>query len=520
MAEIRRTGDREAVDYTARDYDDLLQSMTALIPAKLPEWTGHGSEADFGRVLLELFAHMGDLLSYYLDRAASESFLGTARTRRAVMQHLRLIGYRLGTAAPASAALSLSVPAAVTGVLVIRRGDAFATRSQKDRPSVRFEYAREEDLTIDTGVLPVDASGRKVFFPIPVEEGRLISGEVLGTSDGSPDQRFPLGHPRLVLKGAGAGQAPFRDVILTTELGGVVEPWTLRESLAFSREGQRDFAIEVDEEDRATVLFGDGAFGAIPSSGAVVRATYRVGGGSPGNLPADTIRTIVNAPQLALLGARVTNPAPATGGAERESIEHAVRHAPAVHRSLGRAVTAEDYRALALGFPGVGKVRAEAAGWNRVALHVAPRGGGFVSDVLEAGLLAYFEDRRPLSTLVEIRDVDYVPVHVTAEVGVSSYHGRQEVVAQVQRAAGGLLAFDSVDFGQTLYLSKFYEAIEAIEGVTFVTVTEFRRAGSPPGTVEATGKIVLHPSELATAPDPVTHPDYRGGIRVLAQGGF
>ena len=93
--------------------------------------------------------------------------------------------------------------------------------------------------------------------------------------------------------------------------------------------------IEIDEEDRATMRFGDGAFGAIPPSGA----------DDQGHLPcrrwahrqcrrAGTIQTIVNAPQLALLGAKVTNPEPATGGAERESIEHAVMHAPAVFRSL------------------------------------------------------------------------------------------------------------------------------------------------------------------------------------------
>ncbi len=95
----------------------------------------------------------------------------------------------------------------------------------------------------------------------------------------------------------------------------------------------------------------------------------------------------------------MTNPAAAVGGAERESIEHAVEHAPAVFRtrarhSIKRAVTAEDYKALALDFSGVGKVRAEAANWNIVTLFVAPAGGGLVSDVLEADLLAYFEDKR------------------------------------------------------------------------------------------------------------------------------
>src|SRR5262245_20573005 len=124
MADIRTTNGRPVVDYMARDYDSLLQAMRALIPEKLPEWSDYESEADFGNVLLQLFAHMGDILSYYQDRVANESFLGTAQERRSVIQHLRLIGYRLSTAAPASAALTLTVPVTCNEILTIRQGDA------------------------------------------------------------------------------------------------------------------------------------------------------------------------------------------------------------------------------------------------------------------------------------------------------------------------------------------------------------------------------------------------------------
>jgi len=172
--------------------------------------------------------------------------------------------------------------------------------------------------------------------------------------------------------------------------------------------------MTIDEEDRATVMFGDGAFGAIPVTSSVIKVTYRVGGGSVGNVAANTIQTIVNAPQLALLGAKITNPEAATGGAERESIEHAVLHAPTVFRSLKRAVTTADYEALALDFKGVGKVQAKAVNWNTVNLYVAPEGGGYVSDVLVKNLLAYFEDKRLITTTIAIEDVEYVKIYVTA----------------------------------------------------------------------------------------------------------
>ncbi len=522
MAKIVQVNETQVVDYMARDYESLLAAMYAQIPSKLPQWNDFANEADFGNVLLELFAHLGDILSYYQDRVANESFLGTARTRRSVIEHLRLIGYKLATAVPAAANLSVTVPAAVNTVVTINQGDAFATKSQKTKPSIRFEYAREAPLTIDFSTLAVDpVTGKKTFNDLPVEEGRLIKAERIGTSDGTPNQRYPLAHPGLILRPIGVTQTTSRDVVLVTQLGAVITLWTLQDTLAFSRAGQNDYVIEIDDQDAATVMFGDGAFGAIPANGSQIVATYRSGGGTAGNTPAGTIQTIVGAPQLALLGAQVSNVEAATGGADRETIERAVQHAPAVFRSLKRAVTAADYEALALSFKGVGKVRATATGWNTVTLYVAPEGGGKVSDVLEANLKAYLEDKRMLSQLVEIADVDYVPIFVTAEIGIESYYLRSEVLANVQQATAALLAFDNVDFGRTLYLSKFYEVSEAVPGVLFVNITEFRRFDVLTSAVEPSGKILLGPNEVPVAPEPSLNPAYSKGILVVItnQGG-
>ena len=524
MAELTTVNGRSHIDFMARDYDSLLRSMRALTPSTLPEWEDFESEADFGNVLLQLFAHMGDILSYYQDRVVNESFLGTAQNRRSMIHHLRLIGYQLATAAPASTNLTLTVPTSCNEIITIRRGDAFATKSEKDKPSVRFEYTSETPLSFDCSQLPV-VNGRKVysatpvdtgpFGGVPVEEGRLIQDEVVGISDGSPNQRFTLPHPRLILRSLGRGQTINRDIILRTELGSEpnvsIEEWTLQDSLAFGREGQRDFVIEIDEQDRVTILFGDGDFGAIPPIGVVIKATYRVGGGLIGNVAANTIVTIADASALALLGAQVSNPKPATGGDDRESLDHAVQHAPGVFRSQKRAVTADDYETLALDFKGVGKVRAKHTNWNTVTLFVAPQGGGQVSDVLRNNLLAYFEDKRPISTVVEIEDVDYVEIFVTAVVGVRSAYAPEVVRGQVQTAGGNILAFGNVDFGQIMYLSKFYEAIEAIEGVEFANIIEFRRA-SGQDAVQPEGKIELDASEIPTNPEAA---QYTGNIQVL-----
>jgi uncharacterized phage protein gp47/JayE len=462
MAKINTVNNRQVIDYMARDYDSFKQAMIDLIPSKLPKWTDR-SEADFGIVLIEIFAYMADILSYYQDRIANESFLATAQERRSVLQHLRLIGYELEPAAAAFAELSLIVSNDKIDVVQINKGDQFAIKSSATEKSVNFEYVSDSPLEINLGTLVPDSAGPgfKKFVPIPVKEGQMIRGEILGISDGTPNQIFQLAQPKMLHD--------------SLELKvGQGEPWLLRKNLIYSRSTEKHYSIKIDENDITHIYFGDNIYGEVPNDGAQIVATSRVGGGVQGNVAQDRIKVISNAPQLQALAAEVTNEEAATGGAERESIEHAVKFAPTVFASLQRGVTREDYVALAKLFPGVAKARAEAANWNYIDLYIAPSGGGIVTDLLESDLLAYFEDKRMMTALIRIKDPIYVHVYITAEVNVKSYYFQADVRHQIEEAIQEeVLNFDKLDFGQPVYLSKVYEAIENIEGVDFVNVSEF-----------------------------------------------
>lgn len=515
--EVNNESNGRTINYMARDYDSFLLSMRQLIPEIMPEWVDFEKESDFGNVLLQLFAHMGDILSFYQDRLVNESFLVTAKERRSIIQHLKLISYQLATATPASTTLTLEINADVNDVVRISNGDAFATKSSKDTKSVRFEYIGENQ-DLDCSSLAVDLITNKKYFQILIEEGKSIKSDVLGNSTGENNQRFQFNYKGLILRSIGSSGIVNRDIKVWTDLGGVIDQeWRLQESLAFSDLDSQDYVIEIDELDQATVIFGGASGGSIIPVSSIVKVDYRIGGGKKGNVAANTIVTITDAPGLNLIGAKVYNPQPATGGAERESIEHAISHAPGVFRSLKRAVTSADYEALALNFNGVGKVRAELVNWNRVTLYIAPSGGGRVSDVLKSNLLAYFEDKRPLSTLIDIKDVDYVKIYLSAEVGIESYYSKEDMRRKVENAVSELLSFEEVDFAQVIYVSKFYEKIEAIEGVVYVTINDFYREGQP-GLDDDNGKIKLNASEIPRVPGIAVEDDevdleYRAGLK-------
>lgn len=471
-----------AIDYTNKDFASLREAMLELARYRLPEWTDR-SASDVGMLLVDLFAYLGDISFYYLDRTASECFLDTAVERRSLVDLLRLVGYELAGPVAAAADLTLLFTAPGPGddpVVIVPRGATFESTDQGGGVQ-SFQYTGQ-DLEIDLSSAMVDAvpDGRLAYGGLPVRHSRSVSDEILGSSTGEIGETFVI------------GQGPLIPGSLRLEIdeGAGWVAWQERENLLYhtlpsgrisvSGPDSRDYVVRRDAEGISRVLVGDGINGRrLPAGGANnVRASYRVGGGVVGNVPAATITTAVTNVQR--LDA-VTNPAPAAGGAGEEDLERARRFGPLTFRAGQRAVTLGDYVALAFQAGGVAKVRATSRGWNQVDLHVAPEGDSCrpVPDDLRTRLLAFFEDRRMVSTLVSIRDAACVPVDLSLGVIAAHNFPAEEVRQRVETAVEDLLAFRRVDFGQTLFVSKLYEAVEAVDGVFAVTVTRFKRRDAP-----------------------------------------
>ena len=67
-------------DYTNRDYTSIRNDLLNRASVVLPEWTSRDS-SDFGILFVDLVSYMGDILHYYVDQAARESFLVNAKKR-------------------------------------------------------------------------------------------------------------------------------------------------------------------------------------------------------------------------------------------------------------------------------------------------------------------------------------------------------------------------------------------------------------------------------------------------------
>lgn len=149
------------VDYRARDARSLLALMVDRSRRVMPGW--EPGPADQTTMLLELLANRLDHLSYRQETAVAEGYIGTARLRRSVEDHARLVDYAPDAGLSASTMLRFDLgPDDVT---------ALGLADQVQRPG---------GLVVPAGTLVVnaDATDRLVVFateaPLPFEESLRV----------------------------------------------------------------------------------------------------------------------------------------------------------------------------------------------------------------------------------------------------------------------------------------------------------------------------------------------------------
>jgi predicted phage baseplate assembly protein len=178
---------------------------------------------------------------------------------------------------------------------------------------------------------------------VPTVNAEVVHNEILGRSDGTPAQRFPLQRSPVV-----ASEKP---LTLTVLIGEEEQTWSEVRHFALSGPDDRHFRIDAYAGELhfgpALRIVGGGLkrYGAIPQAGAVLRLeSYRTGGGQAGNVARGHVRVLkTSIPYVS----RVENRSPAIGGAEAETLDDAKARGPLLLRSRGRAVTAEDFEELA-----------------------------------------------------------------------------------------------------------------------------------------------------------------------------
>jgi hypothetical protein len=303
--------------------------------------------------------------------------------------------------------------------------------------------------------------------------------------------------------------------------------WHAQPDLLRSSNLDRHFVIESEQDGSARLRFGDHHHGRAPNAGTPFVARYRVGNGTVGNVGHDAIQHILTGD--ARISA-VRNPLPAIGGAEPESMEAVRQAAPYAYRRQQRAVTADDYAEVARRHPDVQRAAATFR-WNghghTVFVTVDRFGGRPITNEFEEQLIGFLDGFRMAGYDLEVDAPRFAALEIDLFVCAHPDHFRSRVRHQVLREMGtsiqpdgsrGLFHPDALTFGQPVYLSAIYSRVMAVEGVSSVRATVFRRRGRPNPTPLADGVIEFGRTEIAQLDNDPNFPE-RGAIQINMGGG-
>jgi len=317
------------LDYTDRDFDSLRFRLQGLIRTVFPQWTDF-NVANFGNILSEMFAYVGDTLHYYQDNQSAEAFWPTLTQRISAIRQGALINFTLRGAASASGSLTVSLPytAPVGQTLPIPEGTRVST-SDPEGPKM-FRVTQDYSL----------AAGQSIS--VEIEQAELVGPQQFVSND-EPNQEIVL------------QRTPYLDdsIVISAANGAYSQVDTLLEA----KPTDRVYRVMVDQFYRAHVIFGNGKTGEIPQGN--ISITYKVGGGLDGNVEPGSINILMDtlffSPSGESAPASVTNPSELSGGADAMTVEEAKLLAPASLRTLNRSVSRDDFAYVAQTVRGVAR---------------------------------------------------------------------------------------------------------------------------------------------------------------------
>jgi predicted phage baseplate assembly protein len=333
------------------------------------------------------------------------------------------------------------------------------------------------------------------------------------------------------------------------------EIWTPLPHLLDCGSYDQNFVAEVDNDGRATLRFGDDDYARRPTGVVNSVARFRIGNERSGNIGAETLVHVVapdpaepldpanpGAPLFFAAVERVYQPSAAQLGTDAETIEQVRQFAPEAFRAIQfRAVTESDWNEVALRNPDVAAARASfhwTGSWYTVFVAINPSdavnlerlpGGGLeLTPQFATAMLAWLTRFKLAGYDLVVRAATFVPLEIDVQLCVARGYFRGDVIAAVTRIlsnrsfADGTRGFFhrlSFGFGEAVYLSRLYAALDHVAGLDSATVTVFKRYWEVAGDELKQGLISMGAFEIPRLDNDPSSPE-DGVLRLIAVGGL
>ena len=530
------------IKYLNRNFDSFRGQLIEFAKNYFPDTYNDFSPTSPGMMFIEMASYVGDVLSFYQDTQIQESFVQYAQNPANLYNMAYMMGYRPKITSVSRANIQVSQTIATGSfdvpdyslAAVIDEGAQFRS---SDSSGTVFITDRTVDFTFSSSFDPtnivVNGNGTVTLTKnVPAYSGQiktvtrtfdtvqrfatitLEDTDIVGILDITDNEgtwyEVPFLGQETVFVEQRNTNPDLGNVYNTLQLVKADKRFTTR----FNSTGQLvvQFGSGVLGSDDSTVVpsmlnVGLGTntgvsrldyaydptnflytrtYGLAPTGTLTIR--YLVGGGVQSNVPANSINTRTSGTVTNDTGLAYTNPQPATGGSDGDSIEEIRQNALRSFNEQGRAVTLQDYAIRAYSLPtslgSISKVYVtqeqnystnntsdSVIDSNPLALSMYILSYDIdgklstASSTLKNNLKTYLSQYIMMTDAVNLRDAFVVNIGVEYEIITYPNVIGREVLLECNRKLSEYFATANMNINQPINLSEVYTVLDRVKGV-------------------------------------------------------
>ena len=410
------------------------------------------SEGNILIIVISMFAAIAEVLHFYIDNAGRESFLPTARKYSSVLKHGKLVDYHARSAIAATVDVTLVRPLTSSSkgkVISIPQGTEFNDNAGNT-------WLSAKNITWNTNVSTCK---------VPLIQHKYYEFENLyGTQIPNADQlQISLGT---------LDDGLYEEGTMAMEIGS--ETWVLVKTFAYSKPTDRHFMVQNTEEDIPVIIFGDGTFGMKPVPGSIITVvSCYITNGSDGNVSAGSITDVPTIISSAVSDATISNVNAAGGGSNYEDFNMLKEHIPLSVRTLGVAVTKQDFIDYAMQVDGVNKAKMEYECGRKMTLYISPDNAAVASSELCNRVLNHLKKFVPLTTWLKVKSAGKAKIILEMDVTGKPSFKSDDIKDQVLQALYDKYSPDHSSIGGSVRISDIYALIDNLSMVDYLHITKF-----------------------------------------------
>lgn len=429
-----------------RSYNDIKAKLIQSLNERVPEITDM-SEGNIFILTLSIFAGIAEVIHYYIDGMAREAFLPTCRRYSSLYKHAKLVDYHIKSAIPSSVDLTVYMQDGSPFPVDIQVPQNIIFNSKDGK-----QWITTRNVTIERGTYT---------YKVPVAQKEAVEEVELGTY---------TSHDIIITLGDLPTDKKYVEGSMVLTIGG--EAWTLVDTFAYSGPGDKVYKVELDTTLTPYLVFGDGQFGRKPTIGSLIKGQYYLTYGANGNIPANQFDKVPDVMTDVTSGLTLTNTIAATGGSDYEDFDTLKEHIPLSIKTLGVAITKEDYEAIAMLIDGVDKAYCNYICGKYVEVYITPDGGSEASTELINNVKQRMESSKVLTTRVSVYSTHAAKIYLSAEITGRKSFKSIDISNQVKKALLDAYNYQNSDINKPVRQSDLYALMDNQPMVDFLTITE------------------------------------------------